>query len=49
MYMVEKKLQAFLNFAHGCTRPGAFNIEVPLIKINCHISVAILQTALASG
>ena len=39
--MIEKKLQAVLDFPKGCARLGAFNVEVPIVKINGHICIAI--------
>ena len=39
--MIEKKLQAVLDFPKGCARLGIFNVEVPIVKVNGHICIAI--------
>ncbi|CAE7506132.1 unnamed protein product, partial [Symbiodinium pilosum] len=35
--MIEKKLQAVLDFPKGCARLGIFNVEVLIVKANGHI------------
>ena len=39
--MIERKLQAVLDFPKGCAYFGAFGIEVPIAKINGHLCIGI--------
>ena len=39
--MIERKLQAVLDFPKGCAYFGAFGIEVPIVKINGHLCISI--------
>ena len=39
--MIERKLQAVIDFPKGCVYLSVFGIEVPIVKINGHICVAI--------
>ena len=41
--LIERKLQAVLDFPKGCARLGAFQAEVPIVKINGHICISISE------
>ena len=41
LFMIERKLQAVLDFPKGCAYFGAFGIEVPIAKINGHLCIGI--------
>ena len=41
LHMIERKLQAVLDFPKGCAYFGAFGIEVPIAKINGHLCIGI--------
>ena len=41
--LIERKLRAVLDFPKGCARLGAFQTEVPIVKINGHICISISE------